>query len=109
MLPRSSTCRPCFSSVDWMLATRRASGPMLAPRAPAPTSVGAPIRLTIVFMGRDCPSSGGLHVLGESPRLRGGCVEAVLGLQQFPGLFRGLDVAEELDISGGDHAGVDQH
>jgi hypothetical protein len=30
----------------WRPATRRASGPMRAPRLPAPTSVGTPIRLT---------------------------------------------------------------
>ena len=45
------TSRPWPSSTGPMSATRSASGPMLAPRAPAPMSVGAPIRLTRWFIG----------------------------------------------------------
>jgi hypothetical protein len=44
-LPRSATSRPCACRARCRPATRKASGPMLAPRAPAPMSVGAPIRL----------------------------------------------------------------
>ena len=50
-LPRSTTSRPCASSTDCSCATRSASGPIDAPRAPAPTSVGAPIK-AICMSGR---------------------------------------------------------
>ena len=48
-LPRSTTSSPWPTSTGPMSATRSASGPMLAPRMPAPMSVGAPIRLTRRF------------------------------------------------------------
>ena len=58
-LPRSSTSRPWPSSIGPMLATRSASGPMLAPRAPAPMSVGAPIRLINFGSWRILPGHAG--------------------------------------------------
>ena len=45
-LPVSSTSMPWSRSARAMPATRSASGPMLAPRTLAPTSVGAPISAT---------------------------------------------------------------
>src|SRR5450631_173101 len=47
---------PWDSSVRAMPATRSASGPMEAPRVPAPMSVGAPISATVVAMARGRPS-----------------------------------------------------
>src|SRR5690606_16987050 len=41
-LPRSTTSMPRAASASTRPATRSASGPMRAPRVPAPTSVGAP-------------------------------------------------------------------
>ena len=45
-LPRSMTPRPSLASALSIPATRSASGPIDAPRLPAPTSVGAPINAT---------------------------------------------------------------
>ena len=45
-LPRSMTPRPSLRSALSSPATRSASGPIEAPRLPAPTSVGAPINAT---------------------------------------------------------------
>jgi len=42
---------PCFSSIGPISATRSASGPMVAPRVLAPTSVGAPISETTWAVG----------------------------------------------------------
>ncbi len=49
-LPRSSTWTPRVRSASAIPATRIASGPIEAPRAPAPTSVGTPIRATVPVM-----------------------------------------------------------
>ena len=85
-----------------MLATRSASGPMLAPRLPAPMSVGAPMRLMRRFMRSRQRSTGGnsLAVLGQ--------LEAVFGLERCPGFLGGLDEAEQLQVERADHAGLDQ-
>src|ERR1043166_7720987 len=48
-LPRSITSKPWLRSASPRPATRRASGPIPAPRVLAPTSVGAPMRLTVVM------------------------------------------------------------
>jgi len=45
-LPRSATSSPRACNASAIPATRNASGPIDAPRAPAPISVGAPIRET---------------------------------------------------------------
>src|SRR6476619_7294934 len=49
MLPLSITSRPRSRKASARPATRRASGPIEAPRWPAPISVGAPIRAMVLL------------------------------------------------------------
>src|SRR5262245_46733386 len=84
-----------------MPATRRASGPMLAPRLPAPMSVGAPIRLMRVFMvssGRlkfenrkalAHREAAGIDEAGGAPGLQGGALGLVQPAQLIQHLHRG--------------------
>src|SRR5664279_4895512 len=87
-----------------MSATRSASGPMLAPRIPAPMSVGAPMRVTFLFMRRLCRSD----VERELARLVVGLVVAVFGDQQRPRFLGGLDEMEQPGVAGRDHPGLDE-
>src|SRR5450755_3538437 len=86
-----------------MSATRSASGPMLAPRLPAPMSVGAPIRLTRVFMSCAESKIDRIDVCLALSR-----AEAVFGLEHAPGLLGGLDEMEQLQVERTDHARLDE-
>src|SRR5438105_248525 len=88
-----------------MLATRSASGPMLAPRLPAPMSVGAPMMLMRLFMVL-CARS---DVAREVAVAGFAQTEAVVRLQHAPCLVGGLDEAEQLEVERADHAGLDEH
>src|SRR3954465_12600368 len=103
-LPRSTTSRPWPTSTGPMFATRSASGPMLAPRAPAPISVGAPIRLICRFMARGSSEVDRRQVLRRFAQR-----EAVFGFQRVPRFLRGLDEAEKLEVHLADHPVVDEH
>src|SRR4051794_24281696 len=87
-----------------MLATRSASGPMRAPRTPAPTSVGAPMML----IGGVMSSQWGSDVAREISLDALARAEGVVCLQHLPGLVGGLDEAEQLQVHRADHAGLDQ-
>src|ERR1700741_2317365 len=79
-LERSASNRP---------ATRRASGPMPAPRTLAPTSVGAPMRLTVFMPGlwQFARGSGRHQALQQFPQL-----DRFDQVRIEAGLLRGLAV-----------------
>src|SRR5687768_6086055 len=86
-----------------MLATRSASGPMLAPRTPAPMSVGAPMMLMGLVMSSKKSNVAGEVALGVVAR-----AESVVRLQDVPGLVGRFDEAEQLQVHRADHPGFHQ-
>src|SRR5262249_17854502 len=99
--------------------------PMLAPRVPAPTSVGAPIRETLFMVafslrrrgetfvetspipmkarrfGSDLGPDAGITTLCRAPQTLG-------AFQVLPAFFGRLDDIEQLQVGRADHAGVDE-
>src|ERR1700741_4129932 len=78
-------------------ATRRASGPMPAPRTLAPTSVGAPIRLN-VFMPALLQVSRNAAIVRQPGLARSGYLQAEHGPARAHG--RTLDAGDRLAAPG---------